>query len=222
MHANRSPDSESGKVPASSPSDDFLVAGMLGGDEAALTELMDRYDRLVRYTVFRASREHCRQDPQWLESVASATWAGFVRSMQRDPDNLPRSLSAYLVRIAKNQVISALRSRHTESATLSIDADLSDPYLTSELEEPIETLSQLEHLEALRDCFSELGPEDRTMLTQLSAITERRWKDAAEALALKESTLRSRWLNVLARLRKCLERKAAQESFARDGPGCDR
>ncbi|MGB2985610.1 MAG: sigma-70 family RNA polymerase sigma factor [Phycisphaerae bacterium] len=190
-----------------SPSDEFLVAGMLGGDAAALTRLMDRYDRLIRYTVFRASKDRCVRDPQWLESIASATWTGFVRSMQRDPDNPPKSVRAYLVRIARNQVVSALRSSPPERESLYIHENGDDAPIAARLEEPIEELSRLEHLEALRVCLAELDSDDRTLATQLPAITERRWREAAEALGLKESTLRSRWKRTLERLRGCIERK---------------
>lgn len=200
-----------------SPSDAFLIAGMLGGDAAALGKLMDRYDRLVRYTVFAASADRCSRDPQWLDAMASATWEGFVQSMRRDPDNRPRSLRAYLTQIARNQVVSALRAIRSGGEAVEIDASAEQVVVTSGLEEPIETLSRLELLEALRGCLSELSPEDRTLATQLEAITGRRWKDAAAALGLAESTLRSRWRSVLERLRGCVRRKTGEETFAPGG-----
>ena len=188
---------------------------------AALATLMDRYDRLIRYTVFRASRDRCLRDPEWLEAVASATWAGFVRSMQRSPDHRPRSLRAYLVQIAKNQVVNALRGVTHEPHSLWTDVDSEDSTIASTLEEPMEALSRLELLEALRACLAELGPDDRTLATQLEAITERRWKEAAEALGLKESTVRSRWKQTLERLRGCVRRKTG-ESFAPEGAASDK
>ena len=69
----------------------YLVQSVLGGDPAALRELMSRYDRLVRYAVFRAARDRCRKDPEWLDSIGSATWAGFVQSLNRSPDSLRRA-----------------------------------------------------------------------------------------------------------------------------------
>ncbi len=204
------------------PTDEFLIAAMLGGDAAALDRLMKRYDRLIRYTVFRASQDRCVQDPQWLESVASATWAGFIRSMQRDTDNPPALVGAYLVRIARNQVVSTLRATRSGSEALSLDLSDDGIAVASTLEEPIETLSRLELLESLRACLAELGPVDRTMATQLEAITQRRWKEAAQALGVKESTLRSRWSNTLERLRVCVQRKTAGKTFAPSEPGSDK
>jgi len=222
MPTDRAAESRGSQRSLPSPSDVFLIASMLGGDAAALSKLMDRYDRLVRYTVFRASTDRCLQDPEWLDSMASATWEGFVRTMRRDPNNRPRSLRAYLARIARNQVVSALRGMRSGGEVLEIDADDDKVVITSELEEPIETLSRLELLEALRACLSELSPEDRTLATQLEAITERRWKDAAAALGLAESTLRSRWQSILERLRGCVRRKTGGESFARSDFAGDR
>ena len=192
--------------PTAGPSDDFLVAGMLGGDWAALSKLIERYDRLVRYTILRGARERCTHDPQWLESVASATWAGFVQSLQRHPDQHPKSVRAYLAAIARNQVVSAFRGAPApDDAAQSIDsfAEL----ITVTLDEPIDTLSRLELLETLRICLSELADDDRILVSQLTAITERRWRDAAAALGISESTLRSRWKRTLDRLRDCVRGK---------------
>ncbi len=188
--------------------DGLLIAAVSRGDEIALRKLIDRYDRLVRYTVFRATKDRCAKDPQWLETMASNTWAGFVTSMRRSPGNRPRSLRAYLVRIARNQVASALRtaSPAEEIGLDSLDAEQASSKLS--LEEPGEILQQLELIEVVRECFGELDGDDRTLAGQLEAITDRRWLEAAGALGLSESTLRSRWKRVLDRLRRCVERKS--------------
>jgi len=192
--------------PPPGPSDEFLITGMLGGDSAALNKLIERYDGLVRFTIFRMSKTRCLKDPQWLESIASATWTGFVKSMQRGSGDRPRSLRAYLTAVAKYQVASALRGAPgPDDGAQSIDSITTE--LASPLDDPANTLSQLELLEALRDCLAQLGDDDRTLATQLTAITERRWRDAAAALGMSESTLRSRWKRTLDRLRECVEAK---------------
>ena len=203
------------------PTDDFLISNLLDGDAAALNKLMDRYDRLVRYTVLRASKSRCTRDPQWLESIASATWVGFIRSIRQNPDLRPRSLRAYLVRIAGNQVVTALRSSQRDGGTVSIEPGGDGASITAGIEEPIETLARLELLDVLRTCLNELGLDDRTMIPQIHAITERRWKEAAASLEVSESTLRSRWQRVLERLRTCVKRKTGAISFASKGPTDD-
>jgi len=193
--------------PPPGPSDDFLITGMLGGDWAALNKLIERYDGLVRFTIFRMSKTWCLKDPQWLESIASATWTGFVKSMQRGSGDRPRSLRAYLTAVAKYQVASALRGAPgPDDGAQSIDSITTE--LASSLDDPVNTLSQLELLEALRECLAQLGDDDRTLASQLTAITERRWRDAAAALGISESTLRSRWKRTLDRLRDCVRGKS--------------
>ena len=193
-------------------SDAQLLTAMLAGDEAALRALMNRYDRLVRYTVFRMSARDCHRDPLWLDSVASETWSGFVRSVGRAPDRLPHSVSTYLIQIARNQSIEALRRRprasaeHDDSAQTDMRADPGAA--------PQELAAKIELLTSLNQCLSDLSESDRLLAAQLPAITERRWRDAAAALGISESTLRSRWKNVLISLRRCMERSG--KSFAPD------
>ena len=197
-------------APTCDPSDEFLVAGLLGGDEAALVKLMDRHDRLVRYTVFRMSRSRCVQDPAWLSTIASDTWTGLVRSLHRNPKNLPKSLKSYLVRIARNKCISALRGAPPRHASLAGDDETCSIEIEASTDSPLDLISRMEELETLRACVAELEPDDRRLADELEAITERRWKDAAATLGMQESTLRSRWKRVLDRLRRCVAGKTGE------------
>ena len=60
--------------------DNELLADLAQTDPMALRVLMDRFDRLVRFTIFRTSRQRCRQDPLWIDSVASEVWTDLCRS----------------------------------------------------------------------------------------------------------------------------------------------
>ncbi len=183
---------------------------MIGGDAIALTKLMDRYDRLVRYTVVKLSGSRCVQDPDWLDTIAADTWTGFVRSVRRQPDKPPKSVRAYLVRIARNKCAGALRNAPRTLESLSKgegDVGLDIPATT---EEPSELFSRIELLEALRGCLGELGSADRELAGELALITERRWREAARKLGMSESTLRSRWSRTLERLRGCVTQKTGK------------
>lgn len=190
------------------PSDEFLIASLIGGDSAALSKLLDRYDRLVRFTIFRASKERCLKDPQWLDSLASATWAGFVRSVRRASGRPPRSVRAYLVQIARNQLADRRRGGTRELDTISLERE--EITLPAAGEEPVELLSRMETLDSLRDCLADLDADHLALTAELPAILDRRWRDAAEALGLAESTIRSRWKVVLERLRSCVEGKTGR------------
>ncbi len=179
-------------------------------EAAALTQLMDRYDRLVRYTILRCSRHRCLQDPQWLDTVAADTWMGFIRSIRRGPEAWPASVAGYLVLVARNQCVSALRATATQKATIGDDRVAIPDGLAASLEDPSELLSRLELLETLRECTCELDANDALPITQLSMIVDRKWTQAAAALGWSESTLRSRWKQILARLRRCVEAKTGR------------
>lgn len=213
-------DSPSESGPSAGPDDDFLIAGMLSGDAAALDKLIERYDRLVRYTVLRASHSHCLRDPHWLDTIASDTWTGFVRSMQRSPDNRPKSVPAYLVRIARNKCASAMRRTPPAYEPIGGREDGATLDIAATTEEPVDLLCRIELLENLRSCLGELEPDEQRMASELTAITDRRWKEAAASLGMSESTLRSRWKRVLERLRRCITRKTGK-TLARAEAVCD-
>ena len=149
-------------------------------------------------------------DPQWVDSVASATWTGLVQSLRRQPDNLPESLASYLVRIARNCMVSALRREPKGELPLET-ADTGGGFEpASQDEDPSVLLERVELLAVLRDCLSELGGEMQRASSQLDAIMGRRWQEAASALGISESTLRSRWGKTLELLRGCVERKSGK------------
>jgi RNA polymerase sigma factor (sigma-70 family) len=196
--------------PEEGPEDDQLVASMLAGDADALRVLIDRYDRLVRFTIFKAGRKYCDRDPGWLDVRANETWAGIVQALRRlGVRNIPDNLATYLIQIARNKSLDAIRqadSRRTlpfDSATAAESAaQTADP-----AEDPAAILENVEELDSLRDCISRLSSDDQVICAEIGLIVEKRWEEAAAALDMAESTLRSRWKAILGRLRMCLEKK---------------
>ena len=192
--------------------DPHLLDRLAGGDEGALTALLDRYDRLVRYTIFRAARAECVRDPQWLDSVASATWMGFVQTVRRRGIAGIRSLRVYLIQIARNQTLTARREvPRIDAADLDRAPETAAPAVEPDL---AEALDRWADLSALNDSIEALPPDDRTLLGHVLAISERRWREAADALGLPESTLRSRWKKLLERLRQDMTRNRSEGNFA--------
>lgn len=206
-------------VSSRDPTEAHLLAALAKGDADALRALIRRYDRLVRYTIHRATPHHCRKDPQWLDSVATDTWAGFVRSMQRGGSTPVASVCAYLVRTAKNQCATALRRLPASEAATELPDDDSAHAAAAHAESPADTLAGIEELEALRDCVSRLNADEAAMLSQLTAITERRWRDAAAGLGMPESTLRSRWKEILDQLRRLMREKTRRSLAPDEGEG---
>ncbi|MFQ5414197.1 MAG: RNA polymerase sigma factor [Phycisphaerae bacterium] len=197
------------------PPDGFLIESAVAGDAAALRELMRRYDRLVRLTVFRVAKGRCLRDPQWLDAVASDTWSGFLRSMTRPGRTVPDSLGPYLIQTARFRCTSALRAA-TKDSTTSLDDVPDDVGLLSDrAEDPADVLIRVEEQVALRACMDDLSDDDRRICAQITPITDRRWRDAAAALGIAESTLRTRWRRITERLKRCVERKT-RDSAAPD------
>jgi len=190
------------------PDDKVLIDRIRKGDDEALRKLMDRYDRLVRYTIFRTARRQCVRDPQWLDAVASESWTGLLQSLRRNPDGLRTSFVGFLTTVTRNQTISALRriqrGAFIEMQPASAVESLEVPDVASD---PGDLLSDIDSLQVLQKCLDQLPDADRVLFSQLDSITQRRWKDAAMVLGISESTLRSRWTRILGHLRECVEKK---------------
>lgn len=197
----------SGDSPPSSThlqSDHELIGRLERRDGEALKGLMERYDRLVRFTIFRCSRIECRRDPTWLDSVASEVWTGFMRTLARNPDTIPRQLKTYFIQIARNKCTDALRHGRRgptlEPAGDEMLVGLSDPAQSA-----VEILTAAEDIARLRECVSRLSPQDQALCSQMPQIMKRRWREVGRSLGMAESTVRSRWPGVLKRLKDCLE-----------------
>jgi RNA polymerase sigma factor (sigma-70 family) len=207
-------------MPADS-TDRELVEALLRGDEPAVRTLVARYDRLVRFTIFRVGRRYCQRDPGWLDARANEAWAGIVQSLRRGgQQRIPLDLPAYFVQISKNKCLDAVRVADarrvipidvTPEAAEGLEAPISADH------DPASVLENLEQIDALRECIMSLNPDDRTICGEIELILDKRWKEAADRLGLPESTLRSRWTGVLDRLRRCVEKKI-RKKFA---PGAD-
>ena len=188
-------------------SDQVLLAAVADGDAMAVRRLMDRYDRLVRYTIYRISKERSRRDPLWLDSVASEAWTDICRSLRIEVAPKIENIHSYFIQIARRRCIDALR-RRSDTPTATGGDNSEAPQLMDKEEDTARTLMAAEELFALRECVRQLGPHDARLYVELEAITAGCWREAAGRLQMPESTLRSRWKKVLERLRMCMERPA--------------
>ncbi len=188
---------------ATATQDGRLIRGLLLGDASALTGIIDRYDKLVRYTVFNTCRTECRRDPTFLDARASDVWAGFVDSIRKRNKGPDGALPAYLVRIARNKCTDFLRKADRSPTASTLGDDIPADSTESD---PIDALIRFEQAEHLRACIASLDLNDRNLLKEIELITQKRWSEAAQRLNLAESTLRSRWARILDRLRDRLEK----------------
>ncbi|HRX84566.1 MAG TPA: RNA polymerase sigma factor [Phycisphaerae bacterium] len=196
-----------GRSDGASPADSRLIEGLLRGDESSVRALVDRYDRLVRFTIFKTSRRECARDPNWLDARANEAWTGIVSALRRRGRGaIPPNVPAYFARIARNKSLDAIE-REGRQAAIPFDQAGAEPDMTEPEADPHNLLESVEEVTALRDCIARLNEDEQVICAEIGLILERRWREAAEELEMPESTLRSRWGNILDKLRACLEKK---------------
>jgi RNA polymerase sigma factor (sigma-70 family) len=207
------PDVPSDEPGPRSPDDRQLLLSILAGDTEALRRLIGRYDRLVRYTVYRAGKRYCDRDPTWLDARANDAWAAIVQAVRRlGARNLPSNPATYFAQIARNKALDAIRAADSrdvipfEEAHGKAAEQVADP-----TDDPALLLENLDELEALRDCLARLSEDEQVICAEIALIMEKRWAEAAGRLNLPESTLRSRWRAILGRLKACLEKKSKKK-----------
>ncbi len=187
--------------------DVVLIRKVLSGDQDAMRELVGRYDRLIRYTIFQTCRRHSERDPGWLDARANETWTGIVQSLRRSgPSKIPPQISGYFVRIAKNKCLDATK-RADARAVIPIEEGRADLEPAESDASPEMLLQGAEEMERLQACLSRLSTEEQMICAEIGLIMERRWKEASARLGVAESTLRSRWGAILDKLKGWLEKE---------------
>jgi RNA polymerase sigma factor (sigma-70 family) len=138
-----------------------LVRDAGAGDERAWSELVSRYDRLVRHVV----RAH-GIDVSTSEDIVQVTWCRLVQNLDRVRQ--PERLGAWLARTARNECLHVLRrwGRETpveEDALRSLIHDMGD--------ETVEDIDPAGLEEVVMRAFHTLDEEQRGLL-RLVLLTE--------------------------------------------------
>jgi len=203
---------------APDPQDRQLILRLLDGDEEAVRLLVDRYDRLIRYTIFKTARRHCERDPGWLDARSNEAWTGIVSTLRRrGRAAIPPSIPAYFSRVARNKSLDAAGKADArqvipiDQAVADVDAHNSP---TDPETNPLNMLESVEQITALRECISRLSEDEKVICSEIALIVDRKWREASERLEMPESTLRTRWPQILAKLRTGLEEKISKKSRA--------
>ena len=198
--------------------DNELLADLAQTDPMALRVLMGRFDRLVRFTIFRTSRQRCRQDPLWIDSVASEVWTDLCRSARAGNVEGITNIQSFFIQVTRRRCIDALRRSAETPLAVGGSEDGLDVQPIMADDDTDALLDRAEHLISLRDCVSELPDPERILCGEIAALTAGRWREAGQRLGMAESTLRSRWARVLEKLRQCLEKKSLGSRPAPVGP----
>lgn len=194
-----------GRLPDSAPTDEELIARVLGGDQGAYTILVERHSDLVYAIVSRIVLNEADADDVAQEA--------FVRAYHA----LPRfrgdsKFSSWLYRIAVNRSLTHLKRTKRRAAVLDpttgaraeVEASLGAPR-----ERPDEAVLREERRVAVRAAVADLPARYRAVVT-LFYLEERNYKEVAEILGIPMGTLKTHLHRARALLREALEDRDAE------------
>lgn len=132
-------------------------------DQAAFKELYDATIRCLRGVVLRLVR-----DPAWAEDVLQEAYVAIWNSAQSYAITKSRPMT-WLITVARNKALDALRSRSTERATtVSLDIDDGEsPHLqqADESGTPLDRLMEGMDGVRLKNCLQALDPSQRQAIS---------------------------------------------------------
>ena len=94
------------KVPSEASVSERLVTSILSGNSEAEIEMIERYQKGLGVMLFNRSR-----DRQLAEDVAQETWVLVLQKVRENQLRDKRKLAAFIIQIAKNQLIMRQRAR---------------------------------------------------------------------------------------------------------------
>lgn len=202
--------------------DNELALRATRGDHAAFESIMRRHNRLL----FRAARSVLRSDADAEEALQEAylsAWralSGF-RSDAR--------LSTWLVRIVLNEALGRLR-RH-EPTVIALDSAMAstDPEVQTRMyddaDQRPEQATMRAQIRHLMEARIDMLPEGFRSVFMLRGVEELTVEEVAQALAIPEATVRTRYFRARSLLREGLSRDidiATNDAFSFDDSRCNR
>lgn len=135
-----------------------LVERILNGDRSAESEMVERYNRGMLFML-----RHRSKNRALAEDLSQETWRIVLQKLRADDLKDHSKLSAFIVQIAKNQLLMHYRSSHQTKVTLeeNVDerADLSD--------QPQQVLEKYNLAQIVKQLVSELKtPRDRELIVR--------------------------------------------------------
>ena len=205
-------------------SDANLAARIVGGDEAAFTLLMRRYNQ----TLYRTARSILKDDAEAEDAVQEAYLLAYKAMPGFRGD---AKLSTWLVKIVVNESIARMRKRARRAEVIHLDGQTHEDIQAAEgymneatTEEPERAALQAEARRLLEARIDKLPDAFRTVFV-LRALEEMTVEEAAASLGINEATVRSRFFRARALLREGLAREidfALDRAFSFAGDRCDR
>jgi len=179
-----------------------LVARAQAGDELAFSRLVQPHMRKIYHVALRITRnrEDAEDASQQTLLKAFANIGQFHGASQ---------FSTWLIRIAMNEALMAIRKRHSDDSHLCYDADpscestLLRNLCAADSAQPEVLYVESENRRLLREAIGSLRGTLRVVVCLLG-LEEQQSKDAAKILNLSQSAVKTRFLRARQELRECL------------------
>ena len=202
--------------------DTELAALAARGEQAAFEAIMRRHNRLL----FRTARSILKNDADAEDALQDA----YLRAWRAlDGFRADAKLSTWLVRIVANEAFGRLRRK--EAPVIPLDAAMISPEpaiqaaLTDEPDHRPEPTAMRTELRQLLEARIDLLPDAFRTVFMLRAVEEMSVEEVAQALAIPEATVRTRFFRARSLLREGLASQidtTLGDAFAFDGARCDR
>jgi RNA polymerase sigma-70 factor (ECF subfamily) len=215
-------------LPAIDPrlGDQALAALVATGDEAAVRQLMRRFNQ----TLFRTARAILRDDAEAEDALQEAYLKAF-RAM--GTFRADAKLSTWLVRIVVNEALGRLRRTRRGAQVITLDGDIEttteiamarDEAQAQPQAQPEREAHRAEVRRIMERKIDDLPDAFRAVFV-LRAVEEMSVEEIAASLDIPEATVRTRFFRARALLRESLAREmdmATDDAFAFAGARCDR
>lgn len=159
-------------------SDQELVALLKTGNQAAFTEIYDRYWRIMYGHVYKMLLDE-EESKDVIQELFSSLWI----SSDRIPDQL--NLSGYLYVMAKNKVLNLIRKNKFQAAYLNSLAKFINDSSTATMDE----LNERDLAAAIEREIQSLPPRMKQVF-ELSRKENLSYKEIAERLGISEETVK--------------------------------
>lgn len=178
-----------------------LLRAAQGGDQAAFTELVRRYQRAVYRVAYALTRNASDAD-----DLAQETFVRAYQAIGRFRVGEP--LFPWLARIATNQAISLFRRRKRRPET-PIEPLIEAGHQWGAEDDPARSAEEDEQKRHLEAAFGELSPEHQAVLA-LRVVEEQSYQEIAATLQVPVGTVMSRLSRARSELRARLAARTGE------------